>query len=102
MDIEDIKAAAESLPPEPSNYDFMNDPKNWCLVRCTDVMPIRDENGNYIMQSQIQGTGFTKGRQTLSMTLNHVVNPVPGDFASWNGTALVITKENFYGCARKF
>lgn len=90
MKIEDLKADVESLPPISDDYGFMKDPKNWCLVRCTDVMPIRDENGNYIMQSQLQGTGFTKGRQTLSMTLNHVVNPVPGDFASWNGTSYVV------------
>ncbi len=73
-----------------TNADFMENTDNWCFVRATDVLPTQTPDGKYVMQTQMQGTGFNQPSAILHLTLNHVVQAVSMGLGNWDASPYVI------------
>lgn len=84
-----LKAIQKIHDIEYENFEFMQDTKNWCFVRATDVLPIKTPDGKMILQTELQGKNYLSGsRPSIHMTLNHVVQS--HSLGNWDSKPYVI------------
>ena len=67
---------------------IMSDTNNWCCVHVTEYMPLQDKDGNIVVPSAAMGTNGEIARNTVHVTLNHLVENHDG--GDWDQKPYVI------------